>query len=238
MRIALCDDNKDWLETEKEYIDCMNDSTISYDIFESGEELMSVYRSHGSIYDVVFLDMEMNRLDGINTANMIRSIDRSVLIVFVTSHKKYMQKSFECRPFHFLLKPIDFIEFKKIVLALINELEEDKKALVFNENRDIKRLPYEDIVFIQSIDHCIYIKTVDNLHQTYNFKMADIKAKLQDSRFVQIHKSYIINMRYIKQISKKNVTMRGYGHEIPVSLTYREQLKRRVMLYEERKHLS
>ena len=127
--------------------------------------------------------------------------------------------------------------FKDIVLKLINELEKDKKALVFNEGRDIKRLLYEDIVFIQSIDHCICIKTTDCLYKTCTFKMSDIQSELNDSRFVQVHKSYIINISYIREISKNSVAMMEYSHERPVSVTRREELIRRIMLFEERKHL-
>ena len=127
--------------------------------------------------------------------------------------------------------------FKDIVLKLINELEKDKKALVFNEGRDIKRLLYEDIVFIQSIDLCICIKTTERLYNTCTFKMSDIQSELNDSRFVQVHKSYIINISYIREISKNSVAMMEYSHEIPVSVTHREELIRRIMLFEERKHL-
>lgn len=238
VRIALCDDNKDWLDTEVQYINYINDSSLAFDTFSSGEELINKYKSCGCIYDAVLLDMEMNHLDGINTANIIRLMDRCVLIVFVTSHKKYMQKSFECLPFRFLLKPIDFNEFKDIILKLINAVEEDKQALVFNEGRDVIRLLYEEIIFIQSIDHRICIKTVDKVYQTYTFNMSDIQSKLSDNRFVKVHKSYIINISHIQKIASKNVIMRGYNHEIPIGNPYKNELKRRVMLFEERKHLS
>ena len=238
MRIALCDDNNEWLETEKQYFACINDSSLLYDAFDSGESLIDEYKRCGCIYDAVLLDMEMNGLDGINTANMIRSMDRRVLIVFVTNHRKYMQKSFECLPFRFLLKPIDFNEFKKLILKLINMVEEDKQALVFNEGRNIIRLLYDEIIFVQSIDHRICIKTINKIYQTYSFQMSKIQEKLSDSRFIKIHKSYIINISYIQQISSRYVIMRGYNHEIPIGNPYKKDLRRRVMLFEERKHLS
>lgn len=238
MRIALCDDNIDWLNVEKQYIECLDDSSLIYDTFESGEALMNMYRKKGCIYDIVFLDMEMKCLDGINTANMIRSLDRRVLIIFVTSHKKYMQKSFECFPFRFLLKPLDFKEFKATFLKAINSIEEDRQALAFNEGRDIIRVLYEDIMFIQSIDHRICIKTVDKVYQTYTYSMTEIQDKLNDNRFVKVHKSYIVNISYIEKISNRAVTMREYNHDIPIGSPYIKELKRRVMLFEERKHLS
>ena len=238
MYIALCDDNKDWLETEAKYIECMGDRSISYDKFDSGEKLIDVYNNRGCIYDAVLLDMEMNMINGINTANIIRSKDRRVLIVFVTSHKKYMQQSFECLPFRFLLKPIDFNEFKTVFGHMLNEIEADKRAITFNEGHNTVRLLYEDILFFQSIAHCICIKTVDRLYQTYSLKMSELQAKLNDARFVRVHRSYIINITHIQKINDKTVQLRGYVHDIPVSIRYREELKKRVMLLEERRHLS
>ena len=94
------------------------------------------------------------------------------------SHRKYMQKSFECLPFRFLLKPIDFNEFKELILKLINMVEEDKQALVFNEGRNIIRLLYDEIIFVQSIDHRICIKTINKIYQTYSFQMSKIQEKL------------------------------------------------------------
>lgn len=238
MRIALCDDNMDWLNTEKQYIDSLNDSSLIYDTFKSGETLIDEYKKKGNIYDIIFLDMEMNRLDGINTANMIRSMDRRVLIIFVTSHKKYMQKSFECLPFRFLLKPLDFKEFKSVLLKAINSLEDDRQALSFTEGRDIVRVLYEDILFIQSIDHRLCIKTGDKVYQTYTFNLAEVQERLSDNRFVKVHKSYIVNISYIEKISNKDITLRGYSHPISIGSPYMKDLKRKAMLFEERKHLS
>ena len=238
MRIAICDDNKDWLDIEEKYIDCIKDSNLKYDKFDSGEALVDTYREKGCVYDAILLDMEMKQFDGINTANMIRSLDKHVLIIFVTSHKKYMQQSFECLPFRFLLKPVSFNEFKNIILKVINTIEENKQALVFTEGRDMIRLLYEEIIFIQSIDHRICIKTIDKVYQTYNFSMSDIKDKLNDHRFVRVHKSYIINISHIQKVLNKSIIMREYSHEIPLANSYKSELKRSVILFEERKHLS
>lgn len=239
MRIALCDDNTDWLNIEKQYVDSLNDSSLIYDVFNNGEALIDEYKKKGNIYDIIFLDMEMNLLDGINTANMIRSMDRRVLIIFVTSYKKYMQKSFECLPFRFLLKPLDFKEFKDALFQAINSIEEDRQALSFTVERDVIRVLYEDILFIQSIDHRLCIKTVDKVvYQTYTFNMAEIQERLIDTRFVKVHKSFIVNISHIQKISNKFITLRGYNHPISVGSPYMKDLKRKVLLFEERKHLS
>ena len=237
MRIALCDDNKDWLGIEREYIARIGVSDIVCDSFDSGEALLDAIGKNGCVYDAILLDMEMGGMNGIKTANLIRERDRHILIVFVTSFKKYMQESFECLPFRFLLKPIEYGEFERVMLKLINAVSENKRTLVFNEDRSVISLLQEDILFIQSVDHRICIKTADRVYQTYTYKLAEVAGSLDSGSFVKVHRSYIINIRHIRAISKNTVTLRGYNHDIPVSNKYINELKRRVLLFEERRHL-
>ena len=99
MNIAICDDNNDYINTLENYIDDLKVKNLEHDVFYSGEELLNEYKNNEANYDAIFMDMEMGELDGIETANLIRQYDRHVIIVFVTSHKKYMQRSFQCMPF-------------------------------------------------------------------------------------------------------------------------------------------
>ena len=95
MNIAICDDNNDYINTLENYIDDLKVKNLEHDVFYSGEELLNEYKNNEANYDAIFMDMEIGELDGIETANLIRQFDRNVIIVFVTSHKKYMQRSFE-----------------------------------------------------------------------------------------------------------------------------------------------
>lgn len=106
LNIAICDDNQEYINILEKYILDKNEPEVSCDAFYSGEELVKMYNMGEGNYDVIFLDMEMNILNGIETANIIRKMDKHVIIVFVTSHTKYMQACFECSPFRFLIKPV------------------------------------------------------------------------------------------------------------------------------------
>ena len=106
MNIAICDDNQQYINQTEEYFSKVGDKNINHDAFYSGEELVKAYENGFGDYDVIFLDMEMGGLTGIETANIIRKQDKHVIIVFVTSHTKYMQECFECSPFRFLIKPV------------------------------------------------------------------------------------------------------------------------------------
>ena len=114
MKIAVCDDNNDYINIFEKYIEDLKDKKLDYDIYYSGEELLRAYEYDDPGYDAIFLDMEMGKLGGIETANRIRIKDKHIIIVFVTSHKKYMQSSFQCMPFRFLIKPISYTDFQTV----------------------------------------------------------------------------------------------------------------------------
>jgi DNA-binding LytR/AlgR family response regulator len=217
-------------------MDSINGINFKYMMFKSGEELIDTYNRNGCIFDAIFLDMEMDDLNGINTANIIRAMDKHVIIVFVTSHTKYMQESFVCSPFRFLVKPVDFDTFKKIFLKIIEKTDEDKQTLSFTEGRSKLRLLCEDILFLQSVNHNTCIKTPLKLHKTY-MPLSELKNKLNPNVFIQVHRSYIINMNYIRSISKNELTLRGYSHSIPIGNTYKSELESKFFAFEERKSL-
>lgn len=107
MRIAICDDDINCVNLIEEYIKECGNTDAECDAFPGGEELVRAYRDNAERYDVIFLDMEMIRLNGIETANHIRETDEHVIIVFITSHTEYMRESFQYAPFRFLVKPVD-----------------------------------------------------------------------------------------------------------------------------------
>ena len=101
---------------------------------------MSKYENQEADYDAIFLDMEMGKLGGIETANKIRETDKYVIIVFVTSHTKYMKECFQCEPFRFLIKPINTDEINKVIKEIAIRLSQERKTFVFSEKRNIIRL--------------------------------------------------------------------------------------------------
>ncbi len=238
MRIAVCDDDKLCIEQTESYLNCMNEVDFEYNIFYSGEALLKQYHEQGRIYDAVFLDMEMgaDRLNGINIANMIRNLDKHVIIVFITSHTKYMKESFVCAPFRFLEKPVNFETFKAVFFKILKKLEEDKATLSFKKGREKIRLLHEEVLFLQSIDHTTCIQTKTKVYDTY-ISLSDLSSRLNPNIFVQTHRSYIININHISSIEKDKVWLRGYSHFIPVSSTYKKEFERKVFLLEEKERL-
>ncbi len=237
MRIAICDDNIEYIKTIEEYLKKIKIPKIEYDVFQSGEEIVFEYKNNEANYDAIFLDMEMGKLDGIETANLIRQIDRYVIIVFVTSYKKYMQRCFECMPFRFLIKPIEFSDFYKVYNEICIKLKDKPETLIFNERRDRIRIYIEDIIFFESTAHWIIVHSKDGRVHKIRKTMSDLINILDGSMFVRIHRSIVINLNYIYQITESNVAMHNYSELLPISRTYKKVLTDSFLDFKERKYL-
>ena len=237
MNIAICDDNNDYINTLENYIDDLKVKNLEHDVFYSGEELLNEYKNNEANYDAIFMDMEMGELDGIETANLIRQFDRNVIIVFVTSHKKYMQRSFQCMPFRFLIKPINFSDFEEVFREVCIKLDDDPETFIFLENKKRTRIFCSDIIFFESSAHSILIYTRDGkVHKTRK-SMTELQETIEKSTFVRVHRAFVINLRYIHQISELEVVMHHYDNPIPVSRTYNKDLEDMFLNFKERKYL-
>ena len=160
MKVAICDDNINHISIIENYINKFKKTAVECDAYTSGEELVYSYRDKKERYDVIFLDMEMEQLNGIETANLIRDMDEHVIIVFVTSHTEYMRESFKCSPFRFLVKPVDDEEFETVFYDISKKLSKQRKVFAFTENKAKVRLYCDDIIYCESQDHWIWIHTI------------------------------------------------------------------------------
>ena len=236
MNIAICDDNNDYINTLENYIDDLKVKNLEHDVFYSGEELLNEYKNNEANYDAIFMDMEMGELDGIETANLIRQYDRHVIIVFVTSHKKYMQRSFQCMPFRYLIKPINFSDFEEVFREVCIKLDDDPETFIFLENKKRTRVFCSDIIFFESSAHSILIYTRDGkVHKTRK-SMTELQETIEKSTFVRVHRAFVINLRYIHQISELEVIMHHHNQPIPVSRTYNKDLEDMFLNFKERKY--
>jgi len=236
VNIAICDDSTEYTNIMETYLESMKIPGLDIDVFYSGEELVKSYENNGAVFDAVFLDMEMGELDGIETANRIRQIDKHVIIVFVTSHTKYMLRSFECSPLRFLVKPVEFDEVEKVMTDVLKKLSEERTTFVFTENRNKIRLFCDDIIYFECQAHYIYIHTKDTIHKICK-TMAELIESIDANTFIQVHKSFVINLNHIREIRESEVILYNSNKIIPISRSYKKQVSTGFINFKERKYL-
>ena len=235
MKIAICDDNRDYINLFESYINRIKAKGLSHDVFFSGEELLYAYKNNQADYDVIFLDMEMNGMDGIDTAIKIREGDKHVIIVFVTSHTKYMQKSFVCLPFRFLVKPLAFEDFQKVYSELCERLKENPETFIFLENKKRTRIYCDDIVFFESNAHSLLIHLKNGQTHKTRKTMSELLDILNSNNFVRVHRAYVVNLSHIFQISQLSLKMHYYEHSVPVSRSHKDNLEEMFINFKERR---
>lgn len=233
MRFAICDDNIQHIDILEAYFNSKTELKIDIFSYNSGEALLGDYREDGGRYDALFIDMEMPGLNGIETANAIRDIDEGAMIVFVTSHSQYMRESFKCLPLRFLLKPVQEIDLQEALDTIVRKLEKEKKTISFNSVDGFVRLYCEDILYCEGQNNHVKIVTRERIYHV-RMTLRDLEKQLDCKVFCRCHKSFLINLQYLKTINGSNVQLYHGTMQIPVGRSFKKRFDEAVISYEER----
>ena len=233
IRIAVCDDNLEHINILEKRLFEIGNVKIECDAYLSGERLVRAYRDNLENYDVVFLDMEMGGMNGIETANLIRGFDEHIIIVFVTSHSEYMKESFQCQPFRFIEKPIDYEELKKVFYDICRKLSKKRKVFPFTENKTKVRLYCDDIICCESQAHWVWIYTKDKSYKICK-TLSDLYEQLDKEMMFRVHKSFIVNFNYIYTIKENGIQLYHCDKIIPISRSYKKAFMEEYTNYTER----
>ncbi len=195
--------------------------------FSSGEDVLK----HSDTLDILFLDIQMNGLDGMKTAERIREKDDSMLIIFLTGFDGYMQAGYRVKAFRYLLKPVNQKEFDTALTEAIQDITKNKKVIVDKEGQT-RFISLDDIIYVEHIDRCSVIRTrIGSYESTTSMHEWDII--LCNGDFFRVHKSYIVNLGYVEEIGKV-VTMDN-GEKVELAIRQAAKLKKACKEYRRRK---
>lgn len=207
MRIAVCDDEKVFLDKICSEIETFYRSLdICCVPFSDGREIILEYEK-GQRFDVIFLDIEMKQLDGMKTAEKIRSFSSDVPIVFLTSHTELAMEGYEVGAFRFLQKPV---KKEKLEQALIDikRLYEGRKTILLKESGDEYIVAVEDIIFVESDSNNVLFVTCDKEYKV-RMKLSEAQTRLCEIApiFCRIHRCSIVNLCHVTSYSDKEVNL-------------------------------
>lgn len=145
LKIAVCDDDVIICSQMSELLQ-ERDRDYTIDVYVSGQELIGSQKE----YDVIFLDIEMEPINGIETAKILRNKGRKDYIIFLTSHTDYMPEAFKVQAFRFLQKPIQIQQFMESITEAEKDILEDEKFVVSSE-KGLVLINQKDIVYIEAL---------------------------------------------------------------------------------------
>lgn len=215
INIAICDDDITIIELIESFISSFhikNDYNfdVSVSKYNSAEALLNDYTVPES-FDILFLDVEMPRMNGLALAQRIRNLpDNQVKIIFVSNYPEYMQESFDVQAFNYLKKPLSYERFSDVFSKVYKDIFEkniSKIEVNYDDNTEIINI--SDILYIESVKNKRDYVTIVTDTKTYESRgsMTEAEAKLPAEVFVSPHRCYLVNINHIRLINKTNVVL-------------------------------
>ena len=204
-------------------------TNISVSEYSSGEELL---KSNERI-DILFLDIGMRGMDGIETARKLRECRFHGFLIFITVLKEMVFQSFEVQPFDYLVKPVQEEHFEKtmerLFLSMQDRLSPEKANLLVQKGCESNIIFFQDIICCEIIDRKVYLYLVSGEVIDYYDRIENLEKKM-DGRFFRCHRSYLINLNHLKSY-RNNTAFMADGKEIPVSRLRSKEFSKVILQY-------
>ncbi|NFG24330.1 response regulator transcription factor [Clostridium botulinum] len=228
IKIGLCDDNTLYIKELSKILKTIshcNNINIEITSFTSGEDLIEFSSCHPDYFDVVFLDILMGGINGIHTAKAIRKIYNDVYIIFVTTSKEYALDSYSVNAYDYVIKPFSEQLITEKFLALCNKINLDRKNIIYvKSNQDIYTLQLNNVIYFESNLRKITAHMNNSENIAFYNKMSNLENEISSSIFIRCHRSFLVNLIYIKNIVGLDIVLTNNTH-ISISKKYLNDVK-------------
>lgn len=173
-------------------------------------------------YDIVFMDILMPTMNGMDASRLLRKKDDKVMVIFVTNMQQYAIQGYEVGAFDFILKPVNYPEFKLKFTRALNKLMPQKKvaSVLIKSESGMVRLTPEQIIYVEvQQHHCIYHTKQGDYRQYQTMK--SVETQLIDFGFCRCNNYLLVNLAYVDKIEGSNVHING--EVLPVSYPRKKQ---------------
>lgn len=231
-RIGICDDDYLFCSQIEQYLEeyaQQEEIELQLEVFLSGEDYLK-YMEKETALDLLFLDIELKKLNGIMVGRIIRAelVNEVTQIIYISSKEKYAMQLFQNRPMDFLIKPIKREDIRKIMCKYRKLFSERELFFEYHFGKSSYWINKSEIMFFQCSGKKVRIITNKKEEREFYGRMSDIERQLKEKCFLTIHKSYIVNINYISEFHTNEVIMID-GMNIPISQSLRKKVRQQVL---------
>jgi len=230
MEIAICDDlNEDkycLFNSINTYCET-NFINVTITGYDSGESLLEKFKK--DFFNIIFLDIYMNGLSGIDTAKRIRKIDKDCVLIFVTTSSEHALDGFAVNALHYLVKPMTVAKITEVFTRCQKVINTAQQFIEVMSNRVLVKILIKSINFIEVYDKACFIHKDSEVIKTY-LSLGEIATQLDTKIFLHCHRSYIVNMRYIINVADNDFILQS-GTSIPIRRAEKQSIKQIYMNY-------
>jgi len=230
IKIAVCDDEINILNELGNKINALfsKDNSVA-EVYKTDSPFELLEHLKNNAVDVLFLDIDMPVLSGMDIAEYILNADLKTLLIFVTSHDSLVYGSFKYHPFGFIRKSYFDEEISSVVESIIEELHKRSYVFTFKTAEGFFRIDLSDILYFESASNYINLHTAG---KNYRFRgtLSAIEQELSAKGFVRTHKGFLVNQQHIFAIKGDEIQLSN-EQLLPIGRTNKESVKRIIMRY-------
>lgn len=213
MKVYICDDSESDRIRLKYYLKqyfIKNCLRLMIKEFSDGESMLAMIEQEKP--DLVFLDILMERMNGIQVAEQIRQVSQNLKIVFTTSSPEYAIDAFRVHADGYLCKPFTMLEFESALSRFENTYILHRKTISLMVERYKREIFLDEIIYMETSGHSTIIHTIKGDFRT-NRSLSRVKEDLeQEKGFLSCGKSYVVHLEYVKKVSRKEIVLKGGEH--------------------------
>lgn len=228
IRFAICDDEpvmiKHISSHISKYMETQKNTAFQLSSFSNGSSLLE----SSNDFDVIFLDIQMDCPNGMETARKLRQKKNNGLLIFVTVLKEYVFDAFEVQAYDYLLKPLDDSRFERTMDRILVSLSQRaNQTILVQKGNSCEVLLLSGILYCEVLGRKIYIHQNNGNIVDYYDKLADLERRV-DGRFFRCHRSYLVNLDFVCGCSAGRVIL-SQGDTIPVSRLRERELAQALL---------
>lgn len=230
MKVSIVDDNELQISELRHLLDKWSEDkpfAITIEEYLSAEAFLFSYPEHSC--DLLLLDIEMKEINGMDLAKKLREKNDKLPIIFITGYSDYMNDGYEVEALHYLLKPVNKEKLFSVLDRYIKNYSPKKEEILLRCEEENLLISPEDITYIEARGKKteIHLKNAPLLNCAMG--ISELKSSLDDS-FISCHRSFIVNLRYIRSIGKEEITMDS-GEKVYVSRRMYKEVNEKFINY-------
>lgn len=230
MKLAIVEDRQEHVDRLQSFIEKYREEhneQFQIFIFSDGLKFLDAYKRG---FDIVFMDINMPHIDGMETAKRLREIDKNTCLIFITEHSSFAVSGYEVSAFDFILKPVEYARFAEKLTKAVEFVRKNDRGIVHLKNKDVLRMvKISDINYIESAGHKVIYHYADTQFETWG-SLDEVEKKLPSDCFARCGKSYLINLAAVASVNGNEVAMLN-GDALLISRLKKKEFIEKLALY-------